>query len=166
VEVFARARASVPQARLVVVGRDDGYLGEMHALAARLGMADRLSFLGPLYGPDVLPAYVDCDLFSITPHHFEETSLAALTAAACGRPVLINDRCGIPWLDEYGAGRSVAHEQEAVATALAELLGDREQLDRMGAAARRLVEERFFLPRILAQLEQIYERAVEQRAVA
>ena len=106
IEAFAQARARVPQARLVVVGRDDGYLAQMLALARKRGVADRLHFLGPLYGAEVLPAYVDCDLFCIVPHHFEETSLAALTAAACGRPVLINDRCGIPWLADYVAGRT------------------------------------------------------------
>ena len=162
IEAFARARARVPEARLVVVGRDDGYQGEMLALAARLGVGDRVSLMGPLYGADVLPAYVDCDLFCITPHHFEETSLAALTAAACGRPVLINDRCGIPWLEDYGAGRTVPHQREALADALAELLRDRAQLERIGAGARHLIEERFFLPRILEQLEGIYQRALEQ----
>jgi glycosyltransferase involved in cell wall biosynthesis len=159
IEAFARARTRVPAARLVVVGRDDGWQAQMLELAARLGVGDRLTFVGPLYGAEVLPAYVDCDLFCITPHHFEETSLASLAAAACGRPVLINDRCGIPWLEEYGAGRSVAHQVERIGEAMAELLADGDRLDRMGAAARRMIEERFFLPRIIDELEGIYRKA-------
>jgi glycosyltransferase involved in cell wall biosynthesis len=114
----------------------------------------------------VLPAYVDCDLFCIVPHHFEETSLAALTAAACGRPVLINDRCGIPWLDDYGAGRTVPHDRDRIAAALGELLADRPLLDRMGAGARRMIEERFFLPRIVEQLENIYGEAIAHKRAA
>jgi glycosyltransferase involved in cell wall biosynthesis len=166
IDAFAGAAARLPDARLVVVGRDDGYQAEMLARARQRGLADRLSFLGPLYGSEVLPAYVDCDLFAITPHHFEETSLAALTAAACGRPVLINDRCGVPWLEEYGAGRSVAHDRDRIAAALVELLSDRAQLDRMGANARRLIAERFMLPRIIDQLEAIYEEAVARSRAA
>jgi glycosyltransferase involved in cell wall biosynthesis len=166
VEAFARALAVVPQARLVVVGRDDGYLTEMLALARARGVIHRINFVGPLYGKEVLPAYVDADLFAITPHHFEETSLAALTAAACGRPVLINDRCGIPWLDQYRAGRTVAHEAEAIGAAMAELLGDPAGLAHMGGEARRMIEERFLLPRIIDQLEDIYGAAVARRRAA
>jgi glycosyltransferase involved in cell wall biosynthesis len=166
VDAFARARAQVPEARLVIVGRDDGYLRDMLARARARGVADRVHFVGPLYGADVLPAYADCDLYCMTPHHFEETSLAALTAAACGRPLLINDRCGVPWLEEYGAGRTVAHDRDLVAAAMADLLADRAQLDRMGAAARRLIEDRFMLPKIIDQLEDIYRQARGDRAAA
>jgi glycosyltransferase involved in cell wall biosynthesis len=152
---FAEAQRAVPRARLVVVGRDDGYLERMHALARELGITERLLFAGPLYGDEVLPAYVDSDLFCIAPTHFEETSLAALQACACGRPVLINDRCEIPWLDEFDAGRTVPGF-ETLGREMTALLSDTTGLERMGRNARRMVEERFFLPRIVDQLESIY----------
>jgi D-inositol-3-phosphate glycosyltransferase len=110
-----------------------------------------------------MPAYVDCDLFAITPTHYEETSLASLTASAVGRPVLINDRCGVPWLDEYQAGVCVPHALEALASALGELLADPERMAEMGKNARRMVEERFWLPRVVDQVEALYREAVEQR---
>jgi glycosyltransferase involved in cell wall biosynthesis len=157
---FAAARQRVPESRLVLVGRDDGELARLNALAGELGVADRFLFVGPLYGRDNLPAYVDCDLFSITPTHFEETSLASLGACACGRPVLINDRCGIPWLEEYGAGRCVPHSQENVTRALAELLSDPAGLEQMGRDARRMVEEKLLWPRVVEQAEDVYRRAV------
>jgi glycosyltransferase involved in cell wall biosynthesis len=163
--IDAFARAAVPRARLVVVGRDDGWQAQMLAHVRRRGIADRFTFAGPLYGREALAAYVDCDLFCLLPHHFEETSLASLTAAACGRPVLINDRCAIPWLHDYDAGRCVPHELPAVAAALADLLPDRARLERMGAAGRRMVDERFLLPRIVDQLEGIYHQARRERAL-
>jgi glycosyltransferase involved in cell wall biosynthesis len=156
---FANAKRSVPAARLAIVGRDDGYLARMHALARELGIADSLHFVGPLYGKEVLPAYVDADLFAITPTHFEETSLASLAACAVGTPVLINDRCGIPWLDEYHAGRCVPHSLEALSAALSELLGDRTALAQMGTNAKRMVQERFLLPRVVDQVEALYREA-------
>jgi glycosyltransferase involved in cell wall biosynthesis len=156
---LAQTQRVLPRARLVVVGRDDGYLAEMLALARRLEMGDRLIFAGPLYGPDLLPAYVDCDLFAITPTHFEETSLASLGACACGRPVLINDRCGLPWLEEYRAGRCVSGGAEAIASAMTEMLGDLVSLAAMGRNARRLVEERFAWPQVVEQVEKIYASA-------
>lgn len=161
---FARARERVPAARLVVIGRDDGFLRAVQALARELDLDERLLLPGALYGADVLPAYVDCDLFAITPTHFEETSLASLAACACSRPVLINDRCRIPWLEEYDAGRCVSHSVENVAAALAELLADRSALERMGRNARRMIEERFLWPRVVEQVEDVYRRAIARKA--
>jgi glycosyltransferase involved in cell wall biosynthesis len=155
----AFAAGAPADAKLVIVGRDDGFLARARALAATLGIAPRVHFPGALYGKDVLPAYVDCDLFAITPTHYEETSLASLTACALGRPILINDRCGVPWLDEYEAGLCVAHSVDRIAAALGELLGDPARLRRMGSSARRMFEERFVTKRVIDQLEEIYREA-------
>jgi poly(glycerol-phosphate) alpha-glucosyltransferase len=159
--IRAFARADVKAAHLAIVGRDDGFLEAARAIAREAGVAERVHFPGPMYGPDAVAAYVDCDVFSITPTHFEETSLASLAACACGRPVVINDRCDIPWLDDYQAGLSVVHDEGAIADALRLLLGDRERRETMGRNARRMVEERFFAPRIVDQIDGIYRAAVE-----
>jgi glycosyltransferase involved in cell wall biosynthesis len=156
----AFSRAQVPKSRLVIVGRDDGDLANAQSLARELGLVDRVLFTGGLYGAEVLPAYVDCDLFCITPTHFEETSLASLTACAAGRPVLINDRCGIPWLEQFDAGRSVIHNVDAIATAMRELLSDPARLEKMGENAKRLVEARFTWASVVAQAETLYRAAL------
>lgn len=156
---FAAAKRRCPAAQIAVVGRDDGFLPRMNQLAAELGIADSLHFVGPLYGDEVIPAYVDANLFAITPTHFEETSLASLAACAAGTPVLINDRCGIPWLDEFDAGRCVPHSVEALSAALDELLADPTRLSEMGRNARRMVQERFLLPRVVEQAEGLYRAA-------
>lgn len=153
------ARCDVADAHLVIVGRDDGFLASAQRLAATERVADRVHFAGPMYGADAVAAYVDCDLFCITPTHFEETSLASLSACACGRAILINDRCGVPWLDDYEAGVCVPHSEAAIAQELNALLSDRERLARLGRNARRMVEERFFLPKIADQAEEIYRSA-------
>jgi len=80
--------------------------------------------------------------------------------------MLINDRCGVPWLDEYDAGVSVPHDEAAIARALGELLRDRPRRQRMGDNARRMVAERFFAPRIVDQAETIYRRAIDARRPA
>jgi glycosyltransferase involved in cell wall biosynthesis len=141
------------------VGRDDGYLARMNALIAELHLTSHVHFVGPLYGQEVMPAYVDCDLFAITPCHFEETSLASLAACAVGRPVLINHRCGIPWLEQYQAGRCVEHSVDALGRALSELLSNPALLRTMGENAHRMVQERFLLPRVVDQLEALYREA-------
>lgn len=158
-EAWALATRQVPAARLVLVGRDDGYLGSVHQLVKTLRIASTVSIVDAMYGRDVLSAYVDCDLFCLTPTHFEETSLASLAACACGRPVLINNRCGIPWLEEYGAGIYAGLSATDVSNALISLISDSPRLEAMGRAAHRMVQERFTLPRIIDEIERIYERA-------
>lgn len=156
--IVAFAQSGVDDAHLVIVGRDDGYLAAARQLSRKLHVEGRVHFPGPMYGNDAVAAYTDCDLFCITPTHYEETSLAALSACACGRPVLINDRCRIPWLDDYDAGVCVSHDDTLIAGELNRLLRNRTRLANMGRNARRMVEERFFLPRIVDQAEEIYGR--------
>ena len=161
---FAQARQRVPDARLVIVGRDDGYLGRMLGLAQELAIADRFYFVGPLYRAEALPAYIDCNLFCITPTHYEETSLAALTACACGRPVLINDRCDIPWLEDDQGGRCVPHSVANLAHAMINMLADPDGLEKQGRNARRMIEERFVWPRVLDQVEDMYRGVATREA--
>jgi len=150
-----------PQARLAIVGRDDGYLGTLQARIAALGLAGRVRFCGPAYGADRIAAYADADVFALTPSHAEETSLAALEACAAGTPVIVTQQAAIPWLDEADAGVTVRYERAQIAAALRRLLGDAALRARLGTNARRLVRERFDWPQVIAQLERVYAAAIE-----
>ena len=72
----------------------------------------------------------------------------------------------MPWLDEYEAGRCVPHAQEALNTALSELLADPDALARMGKNARRMIAERFLMPRVVDQLVGLYRGAAERDSAA
>ena len=74
----------VPEAHLVAVGWDHGHLDTVRRLAQSLDVANAVTFSGPVFGTDRLAAYLDADVFAITPSIFEETSLAALEAGEVG----------------------------------------------------------------------------------
>jgi len=86
VDVFVKAFANVIEklddVRLVVVGPDDEYLGELRALVKALRMEDKVLITGPLYGEDKLEAYVDADVY-VLPSRYE-TFPMGLEAYACG----------------------------------------------------------------------------------
>ena len=96
------ARKGVPQllracaamrradAHLVIVGADRK-LAAMQALAARLGIAGRVHFTGPL--PDVRPYYGAADGF-VLPTLYDPCPNAALEALACGLPLVTSTTCG------------------------------------------------------------------------
>jgi UDP-glucose:(heptosyl)LPS alpha-1,3-glucosyltransferase len=86
----AFARAKRQDSRLLIVGRDRKEQA-MRDLAARLGLTDRVRFLGGL--KDVRPYYGTADCFAL-PTIYDPMPNAALEALACGVPVVTSISCG------------------------------------------------------------------------
>lgn len=74
-----------PSVLLLVVGGDSDSIRSATAVAARLGVADRVLFVGPQ--PDVVPFLHASDLF-VLPSSYESSGLVFLEALACGLPVV------------------------------------------------------------------------------
>jgi glycosyltransferase involved in cell wall biosynthesis len=159
IPAFASLARAVPTARLAVVGWDHGYLGPARRLVAELGLDRHVMFAGPLYGNERFGAYVDADLFALTPGVFEETSLAALEACASGTGCVITRQCEIPGLDAAGGGRTVEYAVDSVAQALEEGLRDRAAV-RWGRNARQLVQHRFTIERVARSHVELFNTIV------
>jgi UDP-glucose:(heptosyl)LPS alpha-1,3-glucosyltransferase len=103
-------------ALLLIVGRDRKERA-MRALAQRLGIADRVRFLGAQ--KDVRPYYGAADCFAL-PTLYDPMPNAALEALACGLPTVTSTTCGAAELIQPEInGRVVAALDR---TALAEAL--------------------------------------------
>jgi glycosyltransferase involved in cell wall biosynthesis len=139
---------------LVIAGRDDGGLAEAEALADRLGIGDRVTFPGSIYGAARFDAYRRASLFAITPIHFEETSLASLEAASAGTPLLLSAEAEAPHLVEYDAGALVADGAD-VAPTLNDLL--HRDLGDLGINAARMVRDRHLWSTVGGVVENIFE---------
>jgi glycosyltransferase involved in cell wall biosynthesis len=155
IRAFATISESRPDARLVIGGRDDGFLGTARVLASRLVSSDRVLFASGIYGVDRFTAYRDADIFAMTPTHAEQTSLAALEACAVGTPVVLTEQAPIPGLDAAGAGLTVHAEIAALAAALVDLI-DRPDRREMGRRAAALVREHHSWNSVTTILESIY----------
>ncbi len=153
VTAFAQVVEEIDDVWLVVAGRDDGGEGAARSLATTLGIGGRVSFPGPIYGDARFDVYRGAAVFAITPVHFEETSLASLEAAAVGTPLLLSEEAEAPFLDEYGAGRTVAAGVDP-GTALVDLLES--DLGVAGANAARMVAERHAWAPVGGVLEQLF----------
>jgi glycosyltransferase involved in cell wall biosynthesis len=136
---------------LAVVGRDDGQLAEIEARFAGRLAAGSVRLAGPLYGDDRFMAYVDGDVFCLTPRHWEETSLAALEAAACGTAVVVTEQSEIPGLTAAGGGFVVPLSHEKIRAAVAEALADPQA---MGDRARRHVLSQHGTDEVVSTLER------------
>lgn len=153
VDAFARLRASMPAARLVLIG--DGPLrDEIKQQTIKQGLADAVRLLGPRRDVHVLlPAL---DLFALASDS-EGLSNAILEAQACGLPVVATQVGGNPDLVDRTCGSLVAaRDPEGLAQAIAALLRDPAERVRMGQAARRRVVQKYSLDAMAQAYAALY----------
>jgi UDP-glucose:(heptosyl)LPS alpha-1,3-glucosyltransferase len=116
-----RAAARVPAGdwTLAVVGHPN--TARYERLAARLGVADRVRFLG--FRADPKDAYFAAD-FLVHPTFYDPCSLVALEALACGLPVVTTRYNGAAELlsDRTGVVVGDPHDADALAGAIVRML--------------------------------------------
>jgi glycosyltransferase involved in cell wall biosynthesis len=135
---------------------------EVKALAADLGLADTVHFLGPRQDvPDLLHAI---DIF-VLPSYREGVSLALLEAMAAGLPVVVTAVGGTPEVVTDGETGLLIPPQDAAALtgALARLLADRAWGKQLGENARAHVREHFSLERLGREINEIYGELLEKK---
>jgi glycosyltransferase involved in cell wall biosynthesis len=126
---------------------------EEAALRNRAGQ--RVHFLGTV--ADRATIYQAIDLL-VLPSRFEGLPMTVLEAMACGVPVLASAVDGVREIATDGEHALLAPSEDAAAfrAALERLLADSSLRERLAAAARVLVEERFDARKLAAELEQWY----------
>lgn len=138
-------------------------LDELRALAAALGVAERVRFAG--FRPDVENVYGAADVVAVPSTQPDPLPNAALEAAAAGCCVVAADHGGLPEiLDDGVSGRLVAPgDPVALAAVLGELRADPQARARLAAAAANDVRERFSAARLLERTQALYDALLERR---
>jgi glycosyltransferase involved in cell wall biosynthesis len=132
-DTLLRALVNVPGTGLLVVGRIEG--SPYPALAARLGLQDRVWFLG--YRRDIPQLMQAVDIF-VFPSRYEACSLVLLEAAASGLPVVAAKATGGTELltSECSVLLDNAEDPSELAAALRTLVDSETTRVQMGRAAR------------------------------
>jgi glycosyltransferase involved in cell wall biosynthesis len=146
---------------LTIVGPDDGFLSEVKSLVRSLGISRSVVFIESLYGKEKLSAYVDSDII-VLPSRYETFPNVVLEAYACSKPVIASDVEAMQDIVLHGETGLLfqAGNVKELTNAIEYMLTHPEEAERMGRNARRLVEEKFSIDRIVTQLEKNYEKII------
>jgi glycosyltransferase involved in cell wall biosynthesis len=155
--------AAVPQARLLLCG--DGQRDEARALVAALGLQANVDLPGWVDARQ-RAALLDAATVFVLPSHAEGLPMSLLEAMAHGAPVVATAVGGIPEAVRDGVeGVLVAPgDAGALAAAVLGLLADPDARMRLGAAGRERVRTEFSSTRMIATLEDLYEKLATNEA--
>jgi glycosyltransferase involved in cell wall biosynthesis len=130
---------------------------EVEKLAKRLGVEDRVAFLGNVEPAGLAPLYANAELL-ILPTVSDTSPMVVMEAMACGTPVLATSVAGLPSLVEDWETGFLVHPDNVgeLAVALRFLMHDPELRKNMSEKARMRVAERFLWSRVAKQYEHAY----------
>ncbi len=150
-------------AEYFVVG-DGPQRQQLQQLAARLGIADRVRFVG--LQQDMPAVYRDLDICVLT-SRFEVLPCTLMEAMACGKPVVATRVGAVEDLVCDGRTGLLAEAGDAggLAAAVERLAVNAELRQIMGRTAREHVEKHFDLDRMVRRFEALFASLLERKAL-
>ena len=162
-DIAVRVMKRYAHVHFVLAGRDlFGYVANTVVPAIRAqGLADRFHVLGALDLPTVRGLLKRSDIF-LLPSLWENCPYSCIEAMAAGRAIVSSDCGGMPELiaDRTNGLLAGTGDASSFAQRLEELIEDRPLRERLGAAARRTVEERLTDVGIARRLCDVYGEAL------
>lgn len=179
VDTVIRAIALLAQqdlpTRLVVVGGESPLpdpektpeIGRLQALTAKLGLQDRVTFVGQREREVLKYFYSAADLFVTTPW-YEPFGITPLEAMACGTPVIGSNVGGIKFTVRDGETGYLVSPKAAgeLCDRMAFLYRHPDILNLFGRQALRHVTRQFTWPKVASALASIYESVLAQTAAS
>jgi glycosyltransferase involved in cell wall biosynthesis len=162
---LVRALATVQSpCRLLLVG-DGPTRSAVEAETARLGMTDRVEFLGERL--DVPQLLASAHVFALSTH-YEGFPISILEAMRTGLPVVSTDVGGVreAIADDVSGYLIPPGDQELLTRRLETLAANPALRARMGAASRRSFEEHFQLAAMVRKTLEVFRSAIPARSLA
>ncbi len=147
------------QACDLILAGDGTEHAALKALAAELGLDDRVTFPGRVDHRAAMSLFAGCTIF-VLPSRHEPFGIVNLEAMALARPIVASRVGGVPEIvsDDENGMLVPPGDAEALADALARLLADEAWRRRLGDAGRARAA-RFTWPEIAGQYLEVYAAA-------
>jgi glycosyltransferase involved in cell wall biosynthesis len=164
IDVFLRAvpqvLAEVPSVQFVVVG-DGPDREKLESLIDELHIRESISMMGRR--DDMPSVYASLDVM-VSASRQEGLPMAILEGMASGRALVATAVGAVPTvvLDDVTGVIVPAEDEGLLANAITGLLRDSKRRERLGASARRLIEDEFSAERMTADYLRVYEGVVAE----
>jgi glycogen(starch) synthase len=158
---LAQTRERTPDASLLVVG-DGAERGRLEQLTAKLGLRERVLFLGAQPAEKMPALLASADAFLFPTERDEAAPLVLPQAMACGLPVIASTRGGITEvIDRPGENGILVPPGDlpALVEAAANVYEDEELRTRLAAGALARVRNAYTLERMVDSTVAVYQAA-------
>ena len=157
---LALLRDREPDLRYAIAG-SGAYGTTLRALAAELGVEDRVTFLGQVSDEDLPGLYNVAELYvgasRMAVDHVEGFGISLVEAAATSLPVVAGREGGMPEAVEDGVTGLLTdpYDPAALAASIEQVLRSPELAARLGAAGRRVAVDKYSWQRVARDLRAI-----------
>ncbi|HEY8795121.1 MAG TPA: glycosyltransferase family 4 protein [Gemmatimonadaceae bacterium] len=157
---LALLRETEPELRYAIAG-SGAYGTTLRALAAQLGVEDRVNFLGHVDDDDLPGLYNVAELYvgasRVAVDHVEGFGISLVEAAATSLPVVAGREGGMPEAVEDGVSGLLAdpYDPASLAAAIQKVLRSPALAAQFGAAGRRVAESKYSWQRVARDLRAI-----------
>lgn len=165
IEFLIESAAAQKEENFVVLIAGEGepsYIETLKERARRLGISDKIIFLGGIYGDEKWRLYREADLF-VLPTHSENFGIVIAEALASGTPVVTT--IGTPWqeLSTLRCGWWTEIGTHPTTEALRSFFSlTEEELEQMGRRGRRLIEENYSTQKVARDMVRMYLSLAKQ----
>lgn len=149
----------------VVIAGVGPYGEELRQKAVKLGVADRVKFVGWVDDPTAAALYRYADV-AVAPSTYEPFGIVALEAMAAGAPLVVSDTGGLAEIVRHGENGLKARPGSAISLTeqIDRLLMDRPLARRLALAARHEAEERYSWSGVARATADVYDEVLAECA--
>ncbi len=150
----------------LLIGGEGTYRQELDRLVARLGLQDRVTFLGTIPHRDIPRYFAIADAVAATSFASETFGMILCEALGCARPVIASDWAGFREVVLHEQTGLIVPKQDppALARAVERLFFNPAEARRMAEAGRERVLRLFTWEAVADRVEEVYRRVLRGAA--
>lgn len=140
---YKKAMPKAKDIELIIVG-DGNYKKQLKEMADTSGCREQIKFVGQKTQKEIAEILANSDIF-VNPSYTEGLPTSVMEAAAAGLPIIATNVGGTNEIIENGVSGILIkpHKPNEIANALGYMIENREVAEKMGAIAKKLMDNKF-----------------------
>ena len=160
-EAFSQIEKKYPDYTLIFVGPDSGMKNSLILESEKLGLSDKVKFIGYVDGELKSMLFHAANLLVI-PSRSEAMSIVVLESAITSTPVLMTNTCGLEEMTGVNGAISVNPDAASISKGLLEILKKDSNLTLRGEKLKKYVESKFIWDQIVKEYIKMYENILSK----